>query len=616
MATTTTRAASAERDDRMPPGIPFIVSNEFAERFCFYGINSILTVYLTQHMHFTESRAASWQSLFKSGAYFFPMLGAIVSDVFWGKFRTIMTFSLVYAVGCFLLAVMGHQQLALALSLGLVALGTGGIKPCVSTNVGDQFTAKNQHLIERAFSWFYMAINAGSSISIWFCPELLEVKTMRDALHVDWSSAQAIKDVLRVFVLALPPLLMMLAISFAPGSRPLKLGAAVGVMVVSTVLFFLLLRSDNVGPILAFGLPAAMMLAATTAFFAGRRKFAIVPPAGRAWLKEVFSPSGVKLILSLLVIYFFVACFWMLWDQSNGNTFTLQAQSSLMDKNLGFGFTVLPAQLQVVNGLLILGLAPVFSYVIYPLMGRFFKVTPLRKIGIGLFTIAGSFVIVARIEQHIQSGQSVSAWWQILAYVVLTAAEILVSITALEFSYKQAPLRIKSFIMALFLLSTAVGNLGIAAVNNAMVKPLTPTAIESGAQTWVTVDERSEIIAGQKIDIGEDGDHGKTGITARSEGKDEPLEGTFVVGEIDTAGRLRLTDVVHRADIASKGTFTKRGKVSTYYLVGPNYFYFFVAVMLFVATVFIFVAMRYKEQTHVRDEKNDEPQPDPAGSAA
>mgnify|MGYP002261367310 CR=1 FL=1 len=73
------------------------------------------------------------------------------------------------------------------------------------------------------------------------------------------------------------------------------------------------------------------------------------------------SAEGGKLVLNLLVIYFFVACFWMLWDQSNGNTWTLQAQSSLMDKNLGFGFKILAAQIQVVNGLLIILLIPVFT---------------------------------------------------------------------------------------------------------------------------------------------------------------------------------------------------------------------------------------------------------------
>ena len=102
----------------------------------------------------------------------------------------------------------------------------------------------------------------------------------------------------------------------------------------------------------------------------------------------MFSKEGLKTIGSLAIIYLFVACFWSLWDQSNGQTWTLQAESSLMDKNLGFGLTLLPAQIQVVNGLFILAMVPIFTFGIYPLMGKFFKVTPLRKIGVGLFTIA------------------------------------------------------------------------------------------------------------------------------------------------------------------------------------------------------------------------------------
>src|SRR5258707_10413684 len=86
------------RDDRMPSGIPFIVANEFAERFCYYGINAILTIYMTQFLRLGDADATTWHSLFKSGAYFFPLVGAIVSDVFWGKFRTIITFSIVYVV--------------------------------------------------------------------------------------------------------------------------------------------------------------------------------------------------------------------------------------------------------------------------------------------------------------------------------------------------------------------------------------------------------------------------------------------------------------------------------------------------------------------------------------
>src|SRR5579864_5713476 len=169
MAAAQEASAREDRDDRMPRGIPFIVANEFAERFCYYGINAILTVYMTRFLRFGDADATTWHSLFKSGAYFAPLVGAIVSDVFWGKFRTIMTFSIVYAGGCTALALI-PGKVGLLIGLFFVALGTGGIKPCVSTNVGDQFTTKNQHLIERAFGYFYLSINAGASFSIYFCP--------------------------------------------------------------------------------------------------------------------------------------------------------------------------------------------------------------------------------------------------------------------------------------------------------------------------------------------------------------------------------------------------------------------------------------------------------------
>jgi proton-dependent oligopeptide transporter, POT family len=353
---------------------------------------------------------------------------------------------------------------------------------------------------------------------------------------------------------------------------------------------------QNYGPRLAFGMPAAMMFVATAIFWAGRRRFAVVPPAGRQWLKDVLSLDGLRLIGSLLIIYFFVALFWSLWDQSNGQTWTLQATSDLMDKNIGFGFTLLPAQVQVVNGLLILVMVPIFTFGVYPLLGRLFEVTPLRKIGMGLFVIAASFLIVSWIEQRIQSGLRVSVWWQIWAYVVLTASEVLVSITALEFSYKQAPLRMKSFIMALFLLSISFGNALTALVNGAMVLPLTPSRVEAGAQTWVEVPSGTHFVVGQKIDFS-----GHTGLTVLSEaGRGEDLAGTYLAAEV-VGNRIRLMDNAHRRPFASTGTWDAgHGQVSTYRLVGPQYFNFFAYGIGGFALLFILVAMLYRERTYVR----------------
>lgn len=531
MSNVTNTAMSTPASNRMPRGIPFIIANEFAERFCFYGINSILALYLVQSMHFGEAQSTTWGSLFKSGAYFFPLLGAVVSDVFWGKYRTVITFSIAYCVGCAVLALAREPQM-IAAGLFLIAFGTGGIKPCVSTNVGDQFTSSNQHLIERAFSLFYLAINSGSLISIMACPWLL----------------------------------------------------------------------PKYGPTVAFGMPAVMMFVATLAFWAGRKRFAVVPPAGKVWLRDIFSASGLATIGRLLAVYLFIAFFWALWDQSNGTTWSLQARSDLMDKNLGFGITLLPAQVQAVNGLLILILAPAFSYFVYPLVGRFAAVTPLRKIGTGLFVTASSFLIIAWIESRIQAGISVSVWWQILAYVVLTAGEVLVSITGLEYSYKQAPLTMKSFIMALFLLSISAGNLFTAAVNHYMVRPLQASAMEVGAQTWVSVSGApAPIESGQKIDF-----DGVTGIeVVGADGKAEALGGTYLVSRVEAGtGRLQLMDAVTRKAIVSRGSFdAAKAKVSTYALVGPGYFTFFAAIMGAVAVLFVFIATIVPEVTYVRAEE-------------
>lgn len=519
--------STAVRDDKMPGGIPFIVANEFAERFCYYGINAILAIYMVQFLRFPEAQATTWQSLFKSAVYFFPLVGAIVSDVFWGKFRTIITFSLAYCAGCAILALVPGEA-GLIPGLALIAFGTGGIKPCVSTNVGDQFTDRNAHLIERAFSWFYISINAGSLISILACPWLLE----------------------------------------------------------------------DYGPKLAFGVPGVAMFLATIAFWLGRKKFAVVPPAGMAWLREVFSGEGLATIGRLAIIYFFIAFFWALWEQCNGQTWTLQAQSSLMDKDLGFGITMLPAQIQFVNALFILMLVPVFSYGIYPAMNRFFAVTPLRKMGIGFFVAASSFIVVGWIEAQIQAGQTVSLWWQILAYAILTAAEVLVSITALEYSYKQAPLKMKSFIMALFLLSTSVGNLITAYVNNSMVRPLEAVSAEAGPQTWVTLSDVSGFVTGQKIDL-----TGDTGLNVKlPDGESQKLAGTYLVAEIDAAAnRVQLMDVINRQPLVTEGSFDAgKAEVATYRLVGPEYFYFFTLLMAAVGGVFVVVSVFLKEKTHVR----------------
>jgi proton-dependent oligopeptide transporter, POT family len=388
----------------MPTGVPYIIANEAAERFSFYGMKAILVVFMTKYLMgrdgelatMGDAEATSWYHLFTSGVYFTPIFGALIADIFFGKYRTIIALSIVYVLGHLALA-MDETRLGLAIGLTLIAIGSGGIKPCVSAHVGDQFGGSNQHLLTKVFAWFYFSINFGAAASSLLIPAML----------------------------------------------------------------------DRYGPNVAFGIPGLLMLIATIAFWMGRREFVHIPPGGRRFVRETFSREGLLAAAKLGVVFAFVAMFWALFDQT-GSTWVLQADR--MDRTI-LGYEILPAQIQAANPIMIMILIPIFAYGIYPAINKVYRLTPMRKIAIGMFIAAAAFAISALIESWIVAGQTPHIGWQILAYLVITAAEVMISITCLEFAYTQAPRTMKSFIMSLYLLSVSLGNLFTAGVNLVIQNP-------------------------------------------------------------------------------------------------------------------------------------------------
>jgi POT family proton-dependent oligopeptide transporter len=184
------------------------------------------------------------------------------------------------------------------------------------------------------------------------------------------------------------------------------------------------------------------------------------------------------------MIYAFIAFFWSLYDQT-GSSWILQSENMNRFVDLGFySFTLESSQIQTINPIMVMAFIPLFSFVIYPFVGRFVKVTPLRKIGAGFFVTGLAFAIIAYAEGLIQAGQTPSMMWQFWAYAVITAAEVLISITALEFSYSQAPNSMKSFIMAVFLLSVSLGNLFTSAVNAFIQNPDGTSKLAGASYYW------------------------------------------------------------------------------------------------------------------------------------
>ena len=456
----TTYATKPTDTDGMPGGVPYIIGNEAAERFSFYGMKSILTIFMVDYLQWmghaqgqgmSNAEATEHFHTFTAAAYFFPVFGALLSDVFIGKYRTILSLSVVYCIGHAALAMMGAPPMGasmwLFVGLALIAIGSGGIKPCVSAHVGDQFGERNKHLLTKVYQWFYFSINFGSFISTLLTPWLLE----------------------------------------------------------------------EFGPHWAFGVPGVLMGLATLLFWMGRNKFVHIPAGGMKFLKETFSWTGISCIAKLICIFAFVAVFWALFDQT-GSSWVLQAKSL---NRTWLGVTWLESQIQAVNPILVLMLIPFFQFLVYPAIDSVFTLTPIRKISIGLFVMVAGFAVVAIVQQWVDAGGEPSIGWQFLGYAFLTASEVMVSITCLEFAYTQAPKTMKSVVMAVFLFSVSAGNIFTATVNRyiqtpsvtsdiaglaALGEPKSGSQIDIGSMSAQMTDDRSLTLAGPDNVLGNEDD--------------------------------------------------------------------------------------------------------------
>lgn len=451
-------AVPVPQKSRYPKSVPFIIGNEAAERFSYYGLRSILVTFLVAQFYnpghiaalTTEAEAHANESthFFVALSYTMPLVGGIMADWFFGKYKVILYISIVYCLGNFFTSSFTNNLSLFTTGLVLIAIGAGGIKSCVSANVGDQFDKTNQDLLSKVYGWFYFSINAGSMISTMLIP---------------WVYA-------------------------------------------------------NYGPRLAFGIPGTLMALATIIFFSGRKMYVRVPPAGinrnnfvfislyalmnkgkkqngQSWLdvaKGKFDPEkveGIKAVYRVMSVFFFALAFWAVWDQ-NLSEWVLQAAKMNRTINLGFyHFTLLAGQVQTFNPVFLLLFIPLFNYWLYPFLDRIgLKTTPLRRMGTGLVLTAMSFVIIAMIQTNIDAGGTPSIWWQVFAYVILSAAEVLVSITGLEYAYTHAPKSMKGTMTAIWLLVVALGNVITAMVNgNISKKGILSTYLVGANYYWFFV---------------------------------------------------------------------------------------------------------------------------------
>ncbi len=418
---------------RYPPQVKYIVGNEACERFSFYGMASILVLYMNEHLLYPERDTKAYYHLFIMATYLTPLVGGWLADRFFGRYATILWISLAYVAGHAVLATW-ETRTGLVVGLALVAAGAGGIKPCVSAFVGDQFRAEQTTLLQRIYGWFYWIINLGSVTSKILIPALLL-----------WRGPSV--------AFALPGVLMAIALAvFWAGRRHYVLAPPSGP------------NPHGLLPVVQHALARVG-----------------TGQPGRHWLDGARDRhpeeaiQGAKAVFRIMGVFAAVTLFWALFDQK-GSSWVFQARQ--LDLTL-LGRELSPAQLQMLNPALVLVLVPLFSWVVYPaLERRGVALPPLRKMTWGMFATVLSFVAAAILQMLVDAGQTPHALWQVPQYVLLTTGEVLVSVTGLEFSYTQAPRAMRSTIMSIWFLTVFLGNLLTALVTKLV-------RVEGAAYFWM-----------------------------------------------------------------------------------------------------------------------------------
>jgi POT family proton-dependent oligopeptide transporter len=422
-------AATAARQ-RFPPQIPYIMASEGAERFSFYGMRNILVVYMVQYLLVSQADSKASYHYFVMANYAMPLLGGWLADRFLGRYRVILFLSFGYVLGHVVVAAV-ETRTGLLAGCALIAIGAGGIKPCVSAFVGDQFRPDQKHLLAKVYGLFYWMVNLGSASASLLIPVLL----------VRYGPSVAF---------GVPGVLMALALVFFVAGRK---------------------RYVNVPPTGPNPHSFVKVVVSALRRRAGR-------PPGSDWLEAagavhpVEAVDGARAVVRISGVFAMVAGFWALFDQK-GASFILQAKQMNLEVGavefLGMrlsGFRLEPSQLNAVNPFLVLLLVPLFQGVVYPGLVRLgVKVTPLGKMSLGMFLTAFSFVVVAAIQAVIDGGARPHVFWQVLPILILTMGEVMISVTGLEFAFTQAPKTMKSTIMSFWLLTSAIGNFVAAVVS-------------------------------------------------------------------------------------------------------------------------------------------------------
>ncbi|VAH72065.1 unnamed protein product [Triticum turgidum subsp. durum] len=490
---------------------PYILANECCERLAYYGMSTNLVNFMTDEMGMTYTAAANSVTNWGGTCYATTLIGAFLADAYLGRFRTIASFVIIYIIGLGLLTMaasvkglvptcaakgvrdpMAGQTAAVFVGLYLVALGTGGIKPCVSSFGADQFDEHDdgeRRSKSSFFNWFYFSINIGALVA---SSVLVYVQ---ERFGWGWG-------------FGIPAVVMLIAVgSFFVGTplyrhqraRGSPLTRIAQVLVAATRKWSVAVPVDVSALYERPDREHGKM--EHTEKFRFLDKAAVETPADRAasessaWrLCTVTQVEELKSVIRLLPVWASGIVFATVYGQST-TMFVLQGNT--LEASMGPHFSIPSASLTIFDTLSVIAWVPVYDRLLVPAVrsvtGHPRGFTQLQRMGIGLVVSMFSMVAAGVLElvrlrviaRHGLYGEHdvvpISIFWQVPQYFIVGAAEVFVFVGQLEFFYDQAPDAMKSMCTALSLTTVALGNYVITLLVTVVAKVTT----RGGKEGWI-----------------------------------------------------------------------------------------------------------------------------------
>ena len=463
-----------------PKGLWVLFGTEMWERFNFYGMRAILTLFMVNSLLIKEADAAIIYGGFLALCYLTPLLGGFISDKYIGNRYSIMLGGTLMAIGQFLLFIsastfdssLGSAKIFMWIALFIIIFGNGFFKPNISSMVGSLYPKQEKSKLDSAFTIFYMGINIGAFLGQFICPWVGDVKDadtgIRDIFAFKWgflaASIAMIIGTITFFVLKNKYVV-------TPEGRPIGdlpknsvnddfeegetqtakfTGKAIGIAVVLFAALFFIFRFILVGE---FGFSAVEM---------GQLIKGIIYPfiyaAGISLAYLIMSSAENKVerqrIWVIYIVSFFIIFFWAAFEQA-GSSLTFIADNQT-DRSI-FGWNMPPSMVQIFNGLFVVALALPFSLLWEKLRAKGKEpVSPLKQ-AIGLALIALSYFIIAHNVKDLGNSGLLAIKWLMLLYLIQTMGELCLSPIGLSLVGKLAPKRFASLLYGVFFISNAAG---------------------------------------------------------------------------------------------------------------------------------------------------------------